>query len=131
MKMLGNLMYGLLPYWKCLFYRTCALPIALYSFPLWYYNKAPLFYPLNELNKIQWKAVLWILDAFCTLPSMRIEVIASLIPIHLYLCKLSSRHQLWMSTLPYNHTIKSLLERRHTPLSHSYHLSLENVTSRQ
>jgi len=34
MKILGNLIYGLLLYQKCLFYKTCILPIALYGFPL-------------------------------------------------------------------------------------------------
>jgi len=42
MKILGNSTYGLLLYQKYLLYRICTLSIALYSFPLWYYNKVPL-----------------------------------------------------------------------------------------
>ena len=53
MKMLGNLTQGLLPYQKYFLYRTYVLSIVLYSFSLWYYNKAPLSYLLNKLNKIQ------------------------------------------------------------------------------
>ena len=34
-------------------YRCCALPIALYKFLLWYYNKAPTYYHLNILKKMQ------------------------------------------------------------------------------
>ena len=34
-------------------YRCCALPIVLYGFQLWYYNKAPMYYHLNILRKMQ------------------------------------------------------------------------------
>ena len=131
MKMLGNLIYRLLPYQKCLLYRICILSIILYGFLLWYYNKVPLSYLLNELNKIQWRAALWIISVFHTLLSIGIETIAGLIPIHLHLCKMSGRHQLWTSMLPYNHAIKLLLGKRHALLSYSHHLSLENMTSKQ
>jgi len=52
-KMLGNSIHRLFLYQKCLCYRPCILPIILYSFSLWYYNKMPLSYLLNILNKIQ------------------------------------------------------------------------------
>ena len=65
--------------------------IVLYGFQLWFYNKAPLSYPLKELKKIQRRAAIWILGIFHTLLSLSIEAIASLIPFHLYLCKLSGR----------------------------------------
>ena len=52
-KMLGNSMYRLLLYQKYLCYKSCILPIILYSFPLWYYNKVPLSYLLSVLNKMQ------------------------------------------------------------------------------
>jgi len=56
------------------------------------------------------------------------ETITSLIPIQLYLQKLSDRNQLKMATLPHNHIIKSLLERNHTPNSMLYCLVLEKIT---
>ena len=56
MKMLGNSSRGLIPTQKCLLYRTCILPIALYGFPLWYYNKALLLYPLKVFKHIQRRA---------------------------------------------------------------------------
>ena len=39
MKLLGNSLRGISPLQKCLLYRCCTLPIALYGFQLWYYNK--------------------------------------------------------------------------------------------
>ena len=64
MKILGNLVWGLNPHQKCLLYRSCVLPIALYGFQLWYYNRASLFYPLKMLGKMQRRAAIWILEAF-------------------------------------------------------------------
>jgi len=34
---------------------------------------------------MQRRVVLWVLGAFCTSPTIGIEVLASLVPIHLYL----------------------------------------------
>ena len=62
---------------------------------------------------------------------MEIKSIASLIPIQLYLQKLSGRNQLKIATLPYNHIIKLLLERNHTPNSIFHYLTLKNMTSKQ
>jgi len=84
-------MRGLNPQQKQLLYRSCALPIILYSFQIWYYNKAPLSYPLKTLEKLQKRATLWILGVFKTSPSLGIEAIARLIPINLHLQKLSER----------------------------------------
>ena len=98
-------------------YKTCILPIALYAFSLWHYNKVPLLFPLKELNKMQWQIALWVLGTFSISSSMEIKTIASLIPIHIYLCKLSDRNQLQIATLSYNHIIKSLLKRRHSKIS--------------
>jgi len=53
MKILSNLTRGLSPQQKQLLYRSYALPIALYGFQMWYYNKAPLSYPLKTLGKLQ------------------------------------------------------------------------------
>ena len=58
MKILGNSTRGLNPCQKQLLYRCCAMPIILYSFQLWYYNKAPLLYLLRVMNKMQRRAVL-------------------------------------------------------------------------
>jgi len=45
--MLVNLLRELIPNQKCLLYRTCILLIIPYGFPLQYYNKASLAYPLS------------------------------------------------------------------------------------
>jgi len=94
MKILGNLMRGLNPQQKHLLYRSSTLPIALYRFQLWYYNKAPLLYSLKTLGKLQRRAILWIVVTFKKFLSFVIEAIAGLIPIHLYLQKLRGRSQL-------------------------------------
>jgi len=81
MKILGNSACGLISNQKYLLYRSCVLSIALYGFQLWFYNKMPLLYSLKKLNKIQQRAAIWILNAFCTFSFFGIEVIASLIPV--------------------------------------------------
>ena len=58
MKLLGNSLRGINLLQKKRLFRCCALPIVLYSFPLWYYNKAPTYYYLNILWKMQWRVVL-------------------------------------------------------------------------
>ena len=56
MKILGNSTRGIDPIQKQLLYRCCILPIALYGFQLWFYNKAPLSYSLKILGKMQRRA---------------------------------------------------------------------------
>jgi len=60
-------------------------PIALYSFQLWFYNKAPLLYHMKILGKIQRRAAIWILGAFKTSPLEGIEAIVGIIPIKFHL----------------------------------------------
>ena len=52
MKLLGNSSRGISPIQKCLLYRYCVLPIALYGFQLWFYNKALISYHMKTLNKM-------------------------------------------------------------------------------
>jgi len=80
---------------------------------------------------MQRRIVLWILGIFCILPFLGIEAIAGLIPIHLYLQKLSRYQQLRTHSLLKNHIIKFLLENRHNELGRNYCLLLENLTSIQ
>ena len=56
MKILGNSTREIDPIQKQLLYRCCILPIALYGFQLWFYNKAPLSYSLKILGKMQRRA---------------------------------------------------------------------------
>ena len=81
MKMLGNLSRDLILSQKCLLYRVCVLSITLYGFPLWFYNKVSLAYLLKVLRNMQYRAALWILEAFCTSPLLDIETIADLITL--------------------------------------------------
>ena len=58
MKILGNLLKGLIPSQKHLLYRACVLPIVLYGFLLWFYKKAPLAYLLKVIRNMQQRAAL-------------------------------------------------------------------------
>ena len=131
MKILGNSMRGLSLFHKWLLYRTCILSITLYRFPLWYFKSATLFFPIEKLRKMQWKAILWIIGAFYIFFSWRIEAIASLISIQLYLDKLSSRYQLRTASLCNNHVIKSFFEHYLMSDSIPHCLLLDNVTLKQ
>ena len=98
---------------------------------MWFYNKAPLSYPLKILRKIQRRAALWILGAFRISPSFSIETIAGFISIHLHLKKLSSRSQLRVHTLLNNYILWSLLESRPNIISNPHCLSLGSLTKHQ
>ena len=85
MKLLGNSSRGISPLQKRQLYRCCILPIALYSFQLWFYNKVPLSYHMKLLNKMQRRAAIWILGTFKTSLSEGIEALAGLISIKYHL----------------------------------------------
>ena len=93
---------------KRLLYRCCVLPIAMYGFQLWFYNKAPLSYHFKILNKMQRRAVIWILGAFKTSPLEGIEALAGLIPIKFHLQKIARRSLICSFKLPTNHILKNL-----------------------
>lgn len=131
MKILRNSICGLVSHQKWLLYRSCILPIALYGFQLWSYNKVPLSYPLKRLKKMQRRAVIWILGAFCTLSLFGIEAIVDLIPIYLHLWKLSGRAQLRAHFLSHKHILRSLLESRSSLTNVPHQLLLDTLTSCQ
>ena len=110
MRLLRNSLREINPTQKRLLYRCCILPIALYGFQLWFYNKAPLSYPLKVFRKMQRRAAIWILGAFKTLPTDGLEAIAGLIPIKFHLQKLASRSQLRAAALLENHLIRTLMD---------------------
>jgi len=110
MKLLGNLSRSISPLQKCLLYRCCALPIALYSFQLWYYNKALVLYYMKILNKMQRRAAIWILGAFKTSPLEGIEAMVGIIPMRFHIQKLAKRSQIRLFKLLNNHILKTLLD---------------------
>jgi len=131
MKLLGNSSRGITPIQKCSLYRCCILPIALYSFQLWFYHHAPLAHPLKALGKMQRRAAIWMLGAFKTSPQEGIEVIADLIPIKLHLKKLRGRAQLHALALPTNHIICSLIDSSFGSSNILHPSSLSNFTGHQ
>ena len=116
MKLLENLSRGINPLQKRKLYRCCVLLIALYSFQLWFYNKAPMSYHMKILDKMQRRAAIWILGAFKTLPTEGIEAIAGIIPIKFHLQKLTKRSQICPLKLSTNHIIRALIEDTPNPL---------------
>ena len=127
--MLGNLLRGLDPIQKRYPYRYCVLPIVLYKFQLWYYNKVLFTYPLKVLRKMQRRAAIWITGVFWTSPILGIEAIAGLIPIHLHLQ--NRRFYLQVYLLPLNYIINSILDLRDSSNWEPYWLSLDKLIPRQ
>ena len=131
MEILGNLLCSIILTQKHLLYRCCTLPIALYSFQLWFYNCTPLLYPLKILSKMQRRAAIWILGTFKMSPLKGIEAIAGLIPIRHHLQKLMGRSQLCTLALPPNHLIWTLIDSPFSLLKHQYPIELKSLTSCQ
>jgi len=131
MEILGNLSCGIIPTQKCLLYRCCVLPITLYGLQLWFYNCAPLLYPLKILDKMQRRATIWILGAFKISPLEGIKAIAGLTPIKLYLQKLVGRSQLCILSLPPNHLIQMLMRSPFGTPKCRHPASLDALTSCQ
>ena len=122
MKLLGNSSRGINPLQKCLLCRCCALPIALYGFQLWFYNRALMSYHMKALNKMQRRAAIWILGAFKTLPLEGIEVLAGLIPVKFHLQKIAKRSLIHPFKLPKNHILNNLLnDSSHQSNLFNYH----------
>ena len=81
MGILGNSTRGLLPLQKRLLYHSCVVPIATYSFRLWFFAGASTKAQMLFLAAMQCKAALWILGIFRTSPTSKIEALAGFIPI--------------------------------------------------
>ena len=131
MKLLGNSSCSITPLQKCLLYRCCILPIALYGFQLWFYHRALLSYPLKTLGKIQKRAAIWILGAFKISPSDGIKAIVGLIPIKFHLQKLRGRAQLQAVSIPSNHIIRTLIDSSFRSLQNQHPFFLYNFTDYQ
>ena len=65
---------------------------------------------MKILNKIQRRAVIWILGAFKTSPSMGIKAISGIIPIKFHLRKIARRSEIHLFKLSSNHLLKSLMD---------------------
>ena len=131
MKMPGNFSRGLLPIQKCLLYRMCILPMALYGFQLWFFKGAPIFKNINKLKKMQRWAALQITGTFHTSPSEGIKAIAGLIPITSHLWKLNGRHHLRYTSIPSSYAINSLLNSQHAKNQSLHKVATSKLTVKQ
>ncbi|CAA7271388.1 unnamed protein product [Cyclocybe aegerita] len=109
MRMLGNSTRGLSPKQRRLLYRSCVVPIATYSYRLWYFDGARNKGAMNQLKQMQRKAALWITGAFRTSPTGGLEALAGLIPVHLMLKKLATRAVYRVATLSDTHPLRSMM----------------------
>ncbi|CAA7270653.1 unnamed protein product [Cyclocybe aegerita] len=109
MRMLGNSTRGLSPKQRRLLYRSCVVPIATYSYRLWYFDGARNKGAMNQLKQMQRKAALWITGAFHTSPTGGLEALAGLIPVHLMLKKLATRAVYRVATLSDTHPLRSMM----------------------
>ncbi|CAA7270904.1 unnamed protein product [Cyclocybe aegerita] len=112
MCMLRNSTRGLSPKQWCLLYRLCVVPIATYSYHLWYFNGTRNKGAMSQLKRMQRKAALWITGAFCTSPTGGLETLAGLIPVHLMLKKLATRAVYRVATLSDTHPLCSMMGER-------------------
>ena len=80
------------------------------------------------LGKIQRRAAIWILGVFKMSLSFGIEAITGLIPIYLYLQKLSRKSQLRAHILSANHILRSLIENNSENPTNPHPLSLSSLT---
>ena len=65
---------------------------------------------------------------FLTSLSWRVEVIASLIPIHFHLNKIIGQHYLWVMSLPKQHIINSLLDKHHSKKAKPHYIATAHLT---
>jgi len=130
-KLLGNSSSGINSLPKRRLYRYCTLPITLYGFPLWYYNKAFNYYHFNILRKMQQRAALWIIGAFRTSSTLGVKTIASLVLIYLHLKKLYRRFLLQQFSLPSNHIIHSILSFNRSQEQKYHNTSIDYLMAKQ
>ncbi|CAA7262567.1 unnamed protein product [Cyclocybe aegerita] len=95
-----------------LLYRSCVVPIATYSYRLWYFNGTHNKGAMNQLKQMQQKVALWIMGAFRTSPTGGLEALAGLIPVHLMLKKLAMRAVYRIATLSDTHPLHSMMGER-------------------
>jgi hypothetical protein len=103
--MLRNSSRGLTPLQKCLLYRLCVVSVATYGYRLWFFKGTWCKTLMMLMNCMQQRAALWIIGAFHTSPTMAVEAIASLMPIHLHLSKLAQRSSVRLTTLHQTHAL--------------------------
>ena len=88
-------------------------------------------YYLSILQKMQWRAVLWISGSFCTSPISEIKAISGLISVYFYLKKLYGRFLLRESSLPSNHIISSILSSDGSHEHSCHSISIKYLTPKQ
>lgn len=127
--LLGNSNRGLSPYHKRTLYTSCVLPILTYGYCLWYNPKKPQKTLIKSLAKSQAAAARWIIGAFRTSPVGGMEILASLLPIHIHLRRLYQMSVIRYQTLPASHILPFTATPHVSHVSHyssAYHVRKHN-----
>jgi hypothetical protein len=103
--------------------------VATYGYQLWFFKGTWCKTLMMLMNCMQRRAALWITGAFWTSPTMAIEAIAGLMPIHLHLSKLAQRSSVQISTLHQTHALHTFLGIYANKIQHP--LSPSSLTERQ
>jgi len=80
---------------------------------------------------MQRRVVLWIIGAFCTSSTWRVEAIAGIIPIYFYLDKIIGQHYLWIASLPKQHAINTLVDEHHSKKTLLHCMATSHLTAKQ
>ena len=80
---------------------------------------------------MQWRVALWISGVFQTSPTLEIETISRLVPIHLHLKKLYRRFLLWESSLLSNHIINNILSSNRSQEQNCHNTSINHLMTKQ
>ncbi|KAJ3502826.1 hypothetical protein NMY22_g18454 [Coprinellus aureogranulatus] len=112
-------------FWHYLgFYFDQKLTFTEHMHRLWFYKGAKNVGALKTLSRMQCKAAIWIMGAFCMSPTGGSKLLAGLPPIRLQLRKLSERAVFRMATLSNTHPLRSLMpEEMQKGAKHHYSIA--------
>jgi ribonuclease HI len=103
--MLGNAARGLPPRSKRELYISCVRTLMTYGHRVWYHPHRTHKKLLKPLARAQAVAARWILGAFRTSPVGGMDILAGLLPIHVYLRQLHQRSLQRVAMLPPTHIL--------------------------
>ena len=100
MKLLGNTIRGLSQTNRRTIVNACIEPVLTYCAPLWYRPDKPQLHLIRKLETIHHAAIRWVLGVFRTTPTIALNVLANIPPLHLTIEKLAKGYNLRMFRLP-------------------------------
>ena len=86
---------------------------------------------MKILNKMQRRAIIWVLEAFKTLSIEGIEAITGIISIKFHLQKLVRRSQIYFLKLSTNHIIRDLMDNAPNLIKKPNPYAVSSLTNQQ